>query len=113
MKRYLIIFFLFAAYACNLNEKSQDNIKYPDGGYTYPEDFSPQDSNFYFYPACDSFSSKDSIKFVQQGPEFFNAYDEPNLSIKPQTKTVFRLVYFDGALSSMKPVFISLTENNI
>ncbi|HMG67056.1 MAG TPA: hypothetical protein VK588_05185, partial [Chitinophagaceae bacterium] len=63
---------------------------YPKGGFDYPTHVADEDSNFYYYqlkniePKKDQF--QDSYEYL-----FFKAFDEPNLSIKPQQTETFRL----------------------
>lgn len=67
-------------------------IKYPNGGYNYPEKISDRDSVFYVYP----------IKHLLKKREIFRAYydnliyrpfNEPNLSLRAMDIETFRLVY--------------------
>ena len=112
MIRYSIfVILIFAFCACDSNNII--SIQYPDGGYNYSEKISSKDSNFYFYPLKDLLSTKDSFDYSYYSDHFYSSFDEPNLSLRPRQKGIFRLEYFDGALSSMKPVVIVLTEDEI
>ena len=68
----------------------ETKISYPKGGFDYPAHIAPKDTNFYYYqlkkiePIKDQF--QDSYEYL-----FFKAFDEPNLSIKPQPTETFRL----------------------
>lgn len=83
--KYLLLFTLVMG-GCN------SIIIYPKGGYPYPKQIAPLDLNQYYYPIKDVVSKRDSL------PEsyayiFFQAYDEPNISLKPQPIETFRLSY--------------------
>jgi hypothetical protein len=70
----------------------QPAIKYPPGGYSYPEHLLDRDTNFYLYPIKDLEPRRDS--FVDaNGYDFYQSAHEPNLSIRPQPVPTFRLTY--------------------
>lgn len=79
-------FYLIAILSCN------HGIDYPAGGYNYPTTVTSKDSGFYYYPLKNSMTRKDSFLY---GSEclFFQAFDEPNLSLRPFSKEEFRLTY--------------------
>lgn len=87
MKYSLVLLCLFIL-NCN------NPIKYPEGGFAYPEHIADDDTNFYFYPLKDSMSEREAFfegyKYLSY--QFFN---EPNLSIKPQPEETFRFTYSD------------------
>jgi hypothetical protein len=85
MPKPLIYITLFL-FACN------SSVKYPPGGYDYPEVVADKDTNFYHYPAKDKYSRKDSFREAYEYL-FFRQFDEPNLSIRPFLDPVFRLTY--------------------
>jgi hypothetical protein len=66
--------------------------RYPPGGYEYPESVPDTDTNFYSYPVRDLFSRRDSFRTSGEYV-FYRLFDEPNLSIRPMKKEVFRLTY--------------------
>ncbi|MEO8712448.1 MAG: hypothetical protein ABI405_10015, partial [Parafilimonas sp.] len=76
--------------ACN------NSIKYPEGGYDYPKHIADKDTNFYYYSLKDSFSRKDSV-WDTNVYFFFQAFNEPNISLQPLGYDEFRL-YYDAAL---------------
>lgn len=76
--------------------QSNDNIPtliYPDGGYEYPKILKDIDTNNYLYPVRDLISTKDSLISTMYSRYWAQAFDEPNLSIKPQVNEIFRLTY--------------------
>jgi hypothetical protein len=84
--KLLLSFYLITILACN------QGIDYPAGGYNYPAIINSKDSNFYYYPLKNNLSRKDS--FLYGGERlFFQAFDEPNLSLRPLVKEEFRLAY--------------------
>ena len=110
--RHLVLFgCIMIIAACNSNKPAA--IHFPEGGYSYIKTQTDDDSDFCWYPLKDSMSSKDSIKIAYWGYHFYKSFDEPNISLKPEKTTVFRLTYFDGSLSSMRPIIITLKPNEI
>src|SRR5256885_14330253 len=85
-------------------------IKYPDGGYDYPQEINPKDTSFYFYPIKDLQTARDSFRTAYYSPIFFHSFNEPNLCLKPQKNIVFRLSYEEW---QQQPVVILLTDNTI
>jgi hypothetical protein len=86
-----------------------NSIDYPDGGYAYPKQIDDKDTNFYYYPLKNKESRRDSF-WDADDYITFRAYDEPNLSIKPQTGDVFRLLI----ISALGPTtIIDLRKNEI
>ncbi len=81
---FTILFILFAT--------CKTGIKYPDGGFDYPQNIADKDTSFYFYQLKNIESPKDAFQDTY-AYLFFQPFDEPNLSIKPQAKETFRLTY--------------------
>ncbi|MGV3657058.1 MAG: hypothetical protein ACO1NX_03855 [Chitinophagaceae bacterium] len=102
MKYFLLIFFA-SIYAC------QSPVKYPDQGYSFPL-ATKTDTSFYFHPIKDSLAQKDSFQLGLLGQGYIKSFQEPNLSLRPLEKVVFRLLYFGPMV---KPAFVTLTENEI
>ncbi len=102
MKYYLPILFVLLV-GCN------SNIKYSDGGFDYPKNITDKDSNFYYYQLKNIESPKDAFRGYYTYL-FYQAFDEPNLSIKPQERETFRLSY---SATSRKSIIIILTEDFI
>jgi hypothetical protein len=101
--KYLIIIISLLFFSC------QTQTKYPEGGFDYPKNVSNNDTNFYYYPLKDIEPRRDAFQdsYVYL---FYQPFDEPNLSIKPQPKDIFRLTY-GGALR--ESVIITITEDGI
>ena len=87
----------------------QTQTKYPEGGFDYPKNVSNGDTNFYYYPIKDIEPRKDAFQDAYTYL-FYQPFDEPNLSIKPQSKETFRLTY---STAFGKSVIIILTEDQI
>ena len=87
----------------------QTQNKYPEGGFDYPKNVSNNDTNFYYYPLKNIEPKRDAFQDTYTYL-FYQTFDEPNLSIKPQQKEVFRLTY-GGALG--ESVIITFTEDGI
>lgn len=79
------------------------------GGYPYPEKTDSTANRYYSYPLREKSSRKDSFRHAFDYL-YFEAFNEPNLSIKPMPKEMFRL-YFQGFKSL--PVCITLSEQKI
>lgn len=104
MKNYIILFILWLS-ACN----SGDDIIFPDGGYNYPAQVANKDTMFYKYPIRDSLSRRDSM-YESSSYLLYQAFDEPNLSIRPLKDVVFRLTYVPW----MEPqIIITLSKSKI
>lgn len=86
-----------------------NSIKYPVGGYDYAENSAIKDTSFYFYPLRNIVSKRDSIRCAFES-NFFNAFNEPNLSLSTKGKDIFRFT-FEGFKS--RPVIITLVEAKI
>lgn len=69
-------------------------ITYPEGGYPYPKQIAPLDLNQYHYPIKDVVSKRDSFR-NSYNYLFYQPFDEPNISLKPQQNEIFRLTYFE------------------
>jgi hypothetical protein len=89
--------------------KCQTPFKYPEGGYGYPGNVSNSDTSFYYYPLKD-IEPKTAAFYDSYAYLFYQPFDEPNLSIKPQPKEIFRLS-FNAALG--KSVIITFAEDGI
>ncbi len=102
--KYALLLSCFFLFACN------QSIKYPKGGLAYPKDVDAKDANFYYYPYKDSFSRIDSFweatRYIT-----YQLFNEPNLSLKPSGKDVFRLFY--GQALGRFYYLITLTEDTI
>lgn len=102
--RYRPLYLILLLAAC------RPGIKYPPGGYPYPEHVADKDTGFYYYPLKDKLSRLDS--FLAAGDSLmFKAYNEPNLSLKPMPSPVYRLAY--QAFRIPRVLIITLTPNEI
>ena len=81
----------------------------PTEGYRYVPIVTGYDTNFYALPIKDHLNARDSF-YVAMAVSQFKAFDEPNLSLRPQTEPVFRF-YYEGF--AQKPVFITLLADRI
>lgn len=101
--KFFLLVLLSISFGCN------NSIQYPEGGYDYPKHVADKDTNFYYYPLKDKESRRDSF-WDADDYLTFRAYEEPNLSIKPQDEDVFRLTI----TSSLGPTTIfDLRKNEI
>ncbi|HLX53955.1 MAG TPA: hypothetical protein VKR58_08435 [Aquella sp.] len=101
--KYLVIIISLLFFSCH------SQTKYPEGGFDYPKNVSNNDTNFYYYPLKDIESKKDAFQ-DSYAFLFYQSFDEPNLSIKPQPKDIFRLTYGGTFRES---VIITFTEDGI
>lgn len=103
---YILSFSLFSVLSCKTHKV---NIDYPKGGYDFPVSVDTSFSNYYYYPIKDLESRRDSF-WDGVMYKFYHAFNEPNLSLKPAEKPVFRFEYSGWR---QKPVIILLTEGYI
>ncbi len=104
--QFIFLFSFLAFISCSPDEEV--NIVYPEGGYKYPDQVANKDTAFCYYPLKDSMSTRDSFLYATSN-YFFNFFEEHNLSLKPENKTIFRLIYSDMRGSSI----ITLTPDQI
>jgi hypothetical protein len=104
---YLELFFLILFYSCIESDK-KNSISFAGGGYPYPEIHNPPDSNFYWYPLKKLVKPLDSILVVYGGSYLYKSFDEPNLSLRPQAKPIFRLICGDSP-----PIILIITESEL
>lgn len=102
MRIYLAIIF-FSVYSC------KPAVDYPLKGYPYPVFLSAVDTANFIFPLKDSLSTRDSLESTDYRL-LFTAFDEPNLSIRPQPKPVYRMLYSSVMERS---VVLTLTEDQI
>lgn len=101
---YLLVFIpLFVIISCN-----DDQIVYPEGGYSYLKNISSDDTNFYFLPIRKTISKRDSIYFLDFKYQY-HGFNEPNLSTTPPKEDVVRFLYDGPDISAI----ITLTKNKI
>lgn len=103
MRKYLTIL-LLSICSCKAN------VDIALKGYSYPESLSPIDSDNFIFPLRDSLSRKDSLEYTEFYRMAFTEFTEPNLSIRPQLKPVYRMLYTSNMDRS---VVITMTENAI
>lgn len=105
--KYLPSLLLF--FGCQQSEHYLD-IKYPEGGYAYPKTINSRDSGFFFYPLIDSMSLVDSVGYTQRRRFVYSAFNEPNLSLRPNGEDLFRFYYSN---SEGKILFVTVTQKEV
>jgi hypothetical protein len=85
-------------------------IDYPEGGYDYVKDYKDEDTNFYFLPIRDSFSSQDSFWHAYSDSYLYPSIKEPNLSLRYMNEDVFRL---EGIDDSSRMFIIIIKKNKL
>ncbi len=113
MKQRIFALLAFFLSGCSTKNRTSIKIDYPPGGYKYPISVTKEDSGFYFLPMKNVFSKRDSLVASYYDSIFFTFYNEPNISIAPLKKSVFRLSYYGGTPSHYKPILITLKEDSI
>lgn len=103
MKYCLLLLICFGS--CDASYK----IKYPSGGRSYLKNVAANDTDFYFLPFKNTETRKDSFYDALQ-ERFYNLFNEPNLSLKPAAKDIFRFVYIGW---KKMPLIILLTDEKI
>ena len=83
-----LLFYCIIFFGCN-----SIDINYPEGGYEYPKSLNNIDTENYHFPISSIVGTKDSFNFSYHGHYWGKGYNEPNLSLQPLGKTIFRLSY--------------------
>ncbi len=104
--KYAGILFLLALFGCK-----NEPIIYPDGGYAFINTDTMKDKSFPYFPIRDSMLSRDSIYAVLRKTSFMKLFDEPNISLNPSEKDIFRLS-IEYSLGGPY-YFITLTDGKI
>ena len=81
-----------------------------EGGYKFSKVVDQRDTNFFSYPLKNSMSRYDSFSHAYYGYYWHHSFDEPNISLKPSNRTIFRLSYDDGFSNAF---IIKLTEQTV
>lgn len=90
LKIYQLVYLLSLHFFISCN--SDEEIVYPQGGYSYLKKVAASDTNFYFLPIRNSISRRDSINILIE-KMIYTSFNEPNLSIAPPAEDVFRFYY--------------------
>jgi hypothetical protein len=88
---------------------------YPHGGYDYPKDLPDKDTNLYHQQLQGLIPERiafyDTYLYL-----FYQPYNEPNLSIRPQPKETFRITYrtafHDAVIISFNEDSLTVKKNN-
>jgi hypothetical protein len=104
MKYLVIIPIQF--FSCCKNEP----IIYPDGGYTFINTDTMKDKSFPYFPVRDLMDTRDSLNSILMEANIMKLYNEPNISLKPSEKEIFRLTIDEWCGSVY---YITLSENKI
>ena len=86
-----------------------ESSPYPAGGYDYPKQVDPKDTNYYYYPTRDLETTRDSFNSSYLYV-IYRRFHEPNLSIRQQVKETFRISFFPARGET---ILISLTPYSI
>jgi hypothetical protein len=103
--KLLVILFSFFLVSCK--DQAGLNIEYPPGGYDFSKNNTDKDA--YCFPPAGKISRRDSFHVAHEDAYFFQLFEEPDISLEPARKTIFRLAYSDRFDSYI----ISLNENEI
>ena len=101
MKYFLVL--VFVSVTC-----CKAQLKYPEGGFAYPEHIADSDTIWYHYPLKDIVSKKDAF-YAHYEHRIYQLFNEPNLSTQPQSHETFRFYYKDQSGISI----ILLTKDSI
>lgn len=75
------------------------DVSFPLGGYPYPKNINPSDTEFFSIQIKDSLDRRDSFHHAIHGWRILKSWNEPNLSLAPSGDVIFRLFY-EGPLST-------------
>lgn len=82
------VFFLFFVLLVSCKDEP---IIYPDGGYAFINTDTIKDKSFPCFPIRDSMETRDSLNALLMETKIMKLFDEPNISLKPSDKEIFRL----------------------
>jgi len=102
--KLLSILLTLVLFGCN--SQPELNIEYPPGGYEFSKNISNKD--FYCYPLIDKITRRDSFYLAYYDAYYFRLFEEPNLSVEPSQKAIFRLTY-----KGDPAYIINLTEDEL
>jgi hypothetical protein len=85
--KLLLIFLTITLFACN----AKKDIIFPEGGYDFVADSS--DLTFPYYPIKKLMNPQDSFYSSYYYSKILNAFEEPNISIRPANKLQIRMTY--------------------
>jgi hypothetical protein len=105
MRRLLNIALLFLA-SCH------STPEFPAGGYAYPQTIPIRNDTFFFYPAKERMSKRDSFLNITAAVTYAR-FGESNISLKPLSSPLFRFYHVEGWGSSVSEVFIILTKDSL
>src|SRR4051812_29660114 len=106
MKTTFAIFSLLFL-SCNIQNTL---IKFPDVGYRFPEEISSKDSSFPFYAIRSLETNRDSTYDAFYMKKLLEAFNEENISLRPQKKPLFRIII---ARWTQPSYFIRISEGEI
>jgi hypothetical protein len=87
-----------------------DPIIYPDGGYAFVNTDTIKENSFPCFPIRDLLETRDSLNALLMETKIMKLFDEPNISLKPSKKEIFRL----GVSGMGIPVYyFTLTDGKI
>ena len=101
----LLLFFSINLFSCN--NRTDADIKYPEGGYEFSKNIT--DESFYFYPLISKISRRDSFWYAYSDNYMFQLFKEDNISLRPSSKTIIRMAY----RGNWDCYMITLTEDEI
>lgn len=91
--RLITVFLSIVFLSCNNGTIQNGQFNIPDKGFLFERNIHPNDSAFPFYPVRRILSNFDSTYNAFYVSELLEAFNEPNISLRPGTNPVFRLLY--------------------
>jgi hypothetical protein len=85
-------------------------INFPDGGYNFAKEVNIKDSSFPFYPIRSKETVYDSTHDAFYTKKLLEAFDESNISLRPEDGPVFRIVFSQWTSPTY---FIKIDQNKI
>jgi len=95
--------------SCN-TQPEKFTLNFPEGGYDFAEQINHKDSSFPFHPVRSLESIRDSTFDAFYTKKLLEVFDEPNISLRPAAKPVFRILFSCGTCITY---FIRIDEDRI
>jgi hypothetical protein len=88
-----LLVLLLPVFMLSCKNHTNHGVVYPPGGYDFSKNNPNKDA--YCFPPAGKISRRDSFEEAHDDAYFFQLFEEPDISLEPAGKTLFRLAYRD------------------